>query len=70
MFGRMAARSGLARRLRQDAGLSLREVATAVGASHTAVWAWERNESTPRGPKGRRYCELIHKLGLDARVTA
>ncbi|GEM_PF-3803135 len=48
------------RRIREDAGLSLRQLADAVGCSHTAVALWESGR-TPRQHR-RAYAELLRAL--------
>jgi transcriptional regulator with XRE-family HTH domain len=49
------------RRARETAGLSIRELAGKVSASHTVVWQWEHAEHTPRPPRVRM---IEHVLGL------
>ena len=56
-------RTGQARRLRLRAGLSLQEVAGAVGASAPAVFRWEVAERVPRGERAVRYWRLLQSLG-------
>jgi transcriptional regulator with XRE-family HTH domain len=48
------------RRIREAAGLSLRDVATAVGVSHTAVASWEAG-ATPREHRAA-YARLLEEL--------
>ncbi len=45
---RQLARSGEARRIREAAGLSLRELAAAVGVDAASISRWERGLSAPR----------------------
>src|SRR5438046_1596474 len=58
---RRMATSGLARRIRVDAGISLQEMASTIGVSHVTVHRWELGARTPRGKPGVRY-----KLVLDS----
>jgi DNA-binding transcriptional regulator YiaG len=56
-------RSGIARSIRIGAGLSLRDVATAVGVSKSTIYRWENGERTPRNRDATmRYGELLHQL--------
>ena len=50
------------RRIREAAGVSLRELAGAIGTSHMAVDRWERG-AAPRSPAHlRAYSRLLNKL--------
>lgn len=49
------------KRLRVDAGLSLRQVAQALDVSHTAVMFWEAGQM-PRGEALLGYIELLDGL--------
>lgn len=59
---RALAGSGQARALRQRAGLSLSEVAEALGVEGTTVWRWEEGKSTPRSQIAVEYRELLRRL--------
>ena len=48
------------RRIREEAGVSLRAVAAVLGVTHTAVAAWERG-ATPREHSGE-YADLLDEL--------
>lgn len=48
------------RRIREEAGISLRAVAGALGVSHTAVASWERG-STPREHRSE-YAQLLQEI--------
>lgn len=55
--------TGLAAEVREAAGLSLREVASAVGVASPATPSrWERGERKPRGVAGARYGRLLFEL--------
>jgi DNA-binding transcriptional regulator YiaG len=56
------ARSGAARLIREGAGLSLGEVARAVGVAKTTVFRWERGDRRPRGDKAIAYGQLLTDL--------
>lgn len=53
---------GSARRVREDAHLSVREVARVVGAEPSTVSRWERATRLPRGSAGERYARLVLAL--------
>lgn len=54
---------GTARRIRESAGLSVREVAAAVGVAPSCVSRWERGERVPRhGAAAGRYAEALVAL--------
>jgi transcriptional regulator with XRE-family HTH domain len=48
------------RQIRERAGVSLRDVATALGVSHTAVAGWESG-ATPREHRAA-YAQLLEEL--------
>ena len=56
------------RRLRQQAGLSIREFANALGVSATAVGRWETGEREPHGPFLHVYVNGLRTL-TDSDVT-
>jgi DNA-binding transcriptional regulator YiaG len=55
-------RSGAAKSIRTAAGLSLGEVADALGTSKTSVLRWERGERIPRGGLALDYWRLLRTL--------
>lgn len=65
---RTLANSGDALRTRQEAGLSLREVGDAIGASPTTVWRWERGQRSPRGAAAVEWARLMGQLKRRGRV--
>jgi transcriptional regulator with XRE-family HTH domain len=48
------------RRIREEAGVSLRALGDALGVSHAAVASWERG-ATPRKQRSQ-YAELLREL--------
>lgn len=62
MRGRELAREGQARRLRQQAELSLSEVGLAVGVSASTVCKWERARRRPTGAAALRYARLLESI--------
>src|SRR5512133_2824459 len=58
----LAARSGLARQLREAAGASQPEVGEACGVSHVATHRWESAQRLPRGAAARRYVAVLTEL--------
>jgi DNA-binding transcriptional regulator YiaG len=56
---RWLARSGEGRRIRERAGLSLREVADAVGVDPTTLARWEHDRSVPRSRAAQRWADVI-----------
>jgi transcriptional regulator with XRE-family HTH domain len=63
---RLAARAGIARRVRERAHLSQAELATALGVSQAALSRWEAGLRQPRGEIAERYARELRKL---ARLT-
>lgn len=59
---RQLAITGEARRLRQDAGISLREIAEACGVDTGTVWKWETGRRRPRGETSLRYLKVLERL--------
>jgi DNA-binding transcriptional regulator YiaG len=58
------------RRIREAAGVSLRDVAAAVGVSHTAVASWEAG-ATPREHRAAylRLLDELHRIAQDGDVA-
>lgn len=59
---RQAARSGAARAIREAAGLSVRELAEAVGVSPAAISRYERGLRSPRAGIAERYGRALRQL--------
>lgn len=60
--GREFLRMDLARKLRTSAGISLRELADWCGTSPSAIFRWEMQQRTPRGPAAVRYFNVLQRL--------
>ena len=54
--------TGVAREVRQEAGLSLAEMANAVGVHRMTIHKWERGRHRPRGVAALRYAEVLEEL--------
>lgn len=63
---RRYAKSGTARRLRVEAGLSQSEIAREVGVTSSAVALWESGKRVPRGEAAVRYAKVLESLLLQA----
>jgi DNA-binding XRE family transcriptional regulator len=50
------------RLLREGARLSLRDIAEAIGVSHSAVAHWESGRRSPRGAVAERYAAFLRLL--------
>jgi transcriptional regulator with XRE-family HTH domain len=53
------------RALRRGAGLTLADIAEAVGVTRQPVSWWERGRRTPRGPNLDAYGEVLRALGRE-----
>jgi transcriptional regulator with XRE-family HTH domain len=60
--GRRRAKSGEGRRLRLQAGLSVRELAEVLGVDGSTLDRWERGDTKPRGPAATRYQHVLDTL--------
>lgn len=67
---RRLASTGEAQALRLSAGLSLREVADAVGVSHSNLWRWEAGQRAPRGVAALAWGCLLEDLAAAQRTVA
>ncbi|CAN5514747.1 hypothetical protein BH20ACT21_BH20ACT21_25280 [soil metagenome] len=54
--------TGVAREVRQEAGLSLAEMANAVGVHRMTVHKWERGRHRPKGDAALRYAHVLDEL--------
>lgn len=59
---RRLAKTGAARVIREEAGLSLGELATTVHVHKTGIFRWEHGLRRPRGDAARRYLEVLDDL--------
>lgn len=59
---RELARSGEARRLRLDAGLSLAEMGAPCGVDQATVWRWETGRRRPKGAPALTYEEILRAI--------
>lgn len=53
---------GRAASIRQAAHLSQAEVAASIGATSTAVSAWETGRRNPRGEHAKKYADALHGM--------
>lgn len=60
--GRVLIRSGVPRAVRKKLGLSLSEVAAAVGVTRSSVLRWETGITVPRSAAALRYVAEIRRL--------
>lgn len=59
---RELARNGTARRIREQAGLSRREMAESLGIHETTVQKWENGTRAPHGERALRFANLLREL--------
>lgn len=59
---RRLAATGAARIIRQEAGLSLTELAAAADVHRTTIFRWEHGQRRPRGPAALRYLAVLDEL--------
>ncbi|PZS17236.1 MAG: hypothetical protein DLM54_10030 [Acidimicrobiales bacterium] len=59
---RRLAATGAARRIREEARLSLAEVADDVGTALVNISRWELGTRRPRGPEALRWLRLLRRL--------
>lgn len=57
-------RNGTARSIRTSAGLSLADIAQAVGEPRNAIYRWESGANVPRSDAALRYFEVLEALVL------
>lgn len=63
---RSRVKSGAARSVRIDSGLSRLEVARAAEISERSLIRWEQGRTTPHGPAALRYGRVLDRLMGDA----
>ncbi len=59
---RTYAAEGTGRSIRRASGLTMSEVATAVGVSEPTICRWEQGQSRPRGIPAVRWADLLTEL--------
>ncbi|MCU1624235.1 MAG: hypothetical protein JWL79_3080 [Frankiales bacterium] len=59
---RRYAASGEGQEIRVRAGLSVREVAEAVGVARHTLWKWERGERVPRADGATAWASFLGEL--------
>lgn len=67
---RRHAASGSGRRIRQQARLSLQEVADAIGVGLATISRWETGHRQPRGEAAIRWAELLTDLQQETEAIA
>lgn len=55
--------SGRARKIREDAGLSIRELAAFAGVPRASLASWETGAHAPRGDAAIRWLDAVERLG-------
>lgn len=55
--------TGTARLIREEAGLSLAEMATSAGTDRSTIHRWEKGLRRPRGAAALRYLAVLEELG-------
>lgn len=56
------ARNGTAKKIRQDAGLTMGQVAAVVGVGESTVSRWEGGSRKPRGEHALKWAALLNEL--------
>jgi transcriptional regulator with XRE-family HTH domain len=56
------ARMGVTRAIREEAGLSLAELADAIGVHRTSIHRWEKGSRRPSGSGALRYLQALDEL--------
>lgn len=54
--------SGSAKQARVASGMSLKNVADAIGTNFTTVWRWENRKAKPSTDAAIRYLDLLRSL--------
>jgi transcriptional regulator with XRE-family HTH domain len=68
---RQYAATGTGKRIRIAAGLSMAEVAEAVGVAEPTIWRWEEGKARPRSnPASIRWAALLVQLKAAAKTGA
>lgn len=68
---RRYASTGTGKSIRQANGLSMAEIAEAVGVAEPTIWRWEEGKSRPRGNAAAiRWADLLQQLSTVAKTPA
>lgn len=67
---RRYATTGHGREVRMGCGLSLREMAEAVGIATSSLWRWEHGERVPRGSSAAQWARLVDELQAEGGQAA
>lgn len=67
---RRLASTGEALNIRLEAGLSVGDVARAIGGNVSTIWRWERGQRAPRGGAAIAWAQLMNELAASLRRTA
>lgn len=59
-------RTGRARELREQSGLTQQDIAEHCGVTHTAVTRWERGDRRPSGSNAVTYHDVLSRLAARA----
>ena len=57
--------SGQARRIREQAGVSVALLARSIGVQEATVWRWETGRSRPREDAALRWLEALERMAGD-----
>jgi DNA-binding transcriptional regulator YiaG len=61
--------SGQARRIREQAGVSVALLARSIGVQEATVWRWETGRSRPREDAALRWLEALERMAGDTSAT-
>jgi DNA-binding transcriptional regulator YiaG len=59
-------KSGEAKRIREDAALSVRAASAGAGISAAGLWRWESGERVPTGGPALRYAGFLRRVARSA----
>ena len=55
-------KSGTGKAIRIEAGLTLAQIGSVVGASASTVWRWEEGHRQPRGDHAAKWAKLLAEI--------
>lgn len=70
MVARRHSTEGTGRAIRIASGLSMREIADAIGATESRLSRWETGNARPTGEAAARWAQLLDELAKHASVPA